>query len=698
MGLEKASIPIAAFSWLLSATLAITAIAFSLSTRATSVNGLSVPSPAQAIIISAGALSFATVGGLILILRPNRIGWFMAVAGVTFLVADDWAVQYLGYSVANHRGLPALEWAGWLNAWVWIPNFSILLIALPLLFPNGRLPSHRWRPIAAASIGLVIVMSAFAALSPDFVHYDRIGLHNPLAGGISALSMTRVGWLILGYPLLVACAVAAAVSLVIRYRDADAVVKQQLKWVTLSVVLIAIAIPISAFKEPFVLAYAPQIALLTLPPAIGIAVFRYRLYDVDLVVSRTLVYGAVAALLTAIYLLIVVGIGALVGGTAQHNLLLSVVATALVALVFQPVRERTQRLANRLVYGRRSSPYEVLAQLSDEVGRSVATDLLLVGIARACIEGTGAASAEVWLRQGPSMTMAAAWPSATTGPTSVPVAVDAGDLSALGADRVLPVRQGSNLAGALAIHLRPGHGLRPLEEKVLGDVAQQAALVFSNLDLSTELRRRLEELQSSRQRLVQAQDQERRRLERNLHDGAQQHLVALKVQARLLKATIDRDPARAKSLADELAATAGDALDELRDLARGIYPPLLAESGLARALEAQSARATVPVTIDADGVGRHQPEIEAAVYFSCLEALQNVQKYAEARAVSVLLRMSGGRLMFQVRDNGKGFDPATTKRGAGLQNIQDRLDALGGGIEIRSSPGEGTLVSGWLPV
>ena len=696
MSRQRASFSAALALWLLSAGLALSAVWFSLSTAAPSIHGLSIPSPAQAIIISAGALSFATVGGLILIRRPNRIGWFMAVAGVTFLIADDWGVQYLGYAISNRLNLPGVAWAGWLNAWVWIPNFSILLIALPLLFPDGRLPSRRWRPVAALSVVLVTLMSAFAALSPDFVHYARAGLRNPLGGGVGALSMSHAGWAVLGYPLLVGCAIAAAASLVTRYRHAGAIVREQLKWVTLSVVLIAISLPISSFKQPFVLAYAPQIALLTLPPAIGIAIFRYRLYDVDLVVNRTLVYGTLAVFLTGAYVIVVIGIGSLVGGTAQHNLLLSVIATALVAVVFQPVRARTQELANRLVFGHRSSPYEVLARLSDEVGRSLAPDRVLEGIARACTQGSGAKSAEVWLRNGPMMRLAAAWPAGTAGPASV--RVDGAGLPSIDADHVLPVRQGAQVAGALAIHLRPGHSLRPIEEKVLGDVAQQAALVLSNLDLSTELKRRLEELRSSRQRLVQAQDQERRRLERNLHDGAQQQLVAVKVKAGVLKAVIEGDPGRAKSLADDLSAMAGDALDQLRDLARGIYPPLLAERGLATALEAQAAKATLPVTVHTEAIDRHPPEVEAAVYFFCLEALQNVQKYAAASYASVSIKEAGNRLLVDVRDDGKGFDPDRTTRGAGLQNMEDRFDALGGQLEIDSSPGRGTHLSGWLPL
>jgi signal transduction histidine kinase len=207
---------------------------------------------------------------------------------------------------------------------------------------------------------------------------------------------------------------------------------------------------------------------------------------------------------------------------------------------------------------------------------------------------------------------------------------------------------------------------------------------------------RLEELRASRQRLVTAQDQERRRLERNLHDGAQQHLVALKVKLGLAEMLVRRDPARAKQTLDELKSDADEALETLRDLARGIYPPLLADKGLRVALESQARKTTVPVKVEADTVGRYPQDVEAAVYFCVLEALQNIQKYAHASQVVIRVREGDGIVSFEVDDNGQGFDPAGVKRGAGLTNMEDRLDALGGALQVTSSPGHGTTVQGSL--
>jgi len=203
----------------------------------------------------------------------------------------------------------------------------------------------------------------------------------------------------------------------------------------------------------------------------------------------------------------------------------------------------------------------------------------------------------------------------------------------------------------------------------------------------------LDELRASRRRLVEAQDEERRKIERNLHDGAQQQLVALSVQLGLLERVAD-DPELVRSMTGQIREALGDALDDLRDLARGIYPPLLADKGLAAAIEAQARKGAVPTTVTTDGIGRFPQDIEAAVYFCMLEALQNVAKYADASSATVAMRHDDGMLEFRVQDDGRGFDPANTARGSGLQGMVDRLDAIGGTITVESRPGGGTVVLG----
>ncbi|TMK96815.1 MAG: GAF domain-containing sensor histidine kinase [Actinobacteria bacterium] len=261
-----------------------------------------------------------------------------------------------------------------------------------------------------------------------------------------------------------------------------------------------------------------------------------------------------------------------------------------------------------------------------------------------------------------------------------PVPLGNGELPTLpGADRAFPVRHQGELLGALTVAMPANEPLSPAGEKLIGDLASQAGLVLRNVRL-------IEELRASRQRLVAAQDEERRRLERNIHDGAQQQLVALGIQLGLAQRLAAKDAPSVAELLAKLQAQSTDALDNLRDLARGIYPPLLADQGLAVALSAQARKAAVPVEVEADGVGRYPQDAEAAVYFCTLEALQNVAKYAAATKVTVRLQPDADGLAFEVTDDGKGFDAEHTPLGSGLQNMADRLAALSGTLEVRSQP------------
>jgi signal transduction histidine kinase len=232
---------------------------------------------------------------------------------------------------------------------------------------------------------------------------------------------------------------------------------------------------------------------------------------------------------------------------------------------------------------------------------------------------------------------------------------------------------------------------------LVDSVCAAAGLTLDNERLAAELRARLVELQASRARLVETADTERRRIERNLHDGAQQQLVALRISLGLARQLVTSAPGEAADLIAQTEQQAAGALEELRELARGIYPPLLADLGLRAALEAQARKAAIPVAVAAPDLGRYPQKIEAAVYFCVLEALQNVAKYAQASAVHVTLRPDGQWLAFTVEDDGQGFDPATTPRGTGLQGISDRLGALGGTADVTSAPGNGTRVTGRVP-
>jgi signal transduction histidine kinase len=265
------------------------------------------------------------------------------------------------------------------------------------------------------------------------------------------------------------------------------------------------------------------------------------------------------------------------------------------------------------------------------------------------------------------------------------------------ATRAVAVRHGDELLGAITLHKPRNEPVSATEDKLLEHLASQAGLVLRNVRLTAELQARIDDLRASRRRLVQAQDTERHRIERNLHDGAQQQLVALNVQLTLLEDAAD-EPGEVREITGELRAGLRAALDDLRALARGIYPPLLADQGLSAALHAQAGKAPLPVEIEADGIGRYPREAEAAAYFCILEALQNVAKYAQASRATIALSCPDGHLGFTVTDDGDGFDPAKATHGTGLQGMADRLAAVGGTLRVDAAPGSGTTVNGTLPV
>jgi signal transduction histidine kinase len=331
----------------------------------------------------------------------------------------------------------------------------------------------------------------------------------------------------------------------------------------------------------------------------------------------------------------------------------------------------------------------VLSDFARRIGGAYASEDVLPQMAQIVAAGTGAERVVVWLRVGGKLQPEA---SSDGGPHPAPVSVDGQAMPPLpGADVSVPVIYQGELLGAISIRMPRGEPLRPAGEQLVADVASQAGLALSNAGL-------VEDLRASRQRLVAAQDEERRRLERNLHDGAQQDLVALAIKIRLAGAAADEDPAQAKEIIGELQADTAAALENLRDLARGIYPPLLADLGLVAALNAQARKSPVPVAVEADGVGRLPQDTEAAVYFCCLEALQNIAKYARATQASIRLQAEDAALCFTVSDDGAGYDARRTVMGSGQRNMADRLAALDGRLEVRSAPGQGTVVTARVPL
>jgi signal transduction histidine kinase len=603
------------------------------------------------------AVVYATLGALIVRRAGNLIGWMLLGVGAVAAIMPL-ASAYAVLGLTHPGTLPAPDLAGLLAEWCFVPNFAALGFVL-MLFPSGRLPSPRWRPFAGLGLlATALAMVGFVVV-PRMVRLPAPGgtsLTFPNPFGIKSIgpvpSTVLIGTLnslsVLGTVLLA----AAFVSLVVRYRSGGREVRQQIKWITLAAVavaicqtaaLLAIAATGSESNPVTITAYIviPVIALFGIPAIITLAILKHGLYQIDVIINRTVQYGLLSAVLTAVYAGIVIGIGTLAGYSGGP--VLTVAAAVVVALLFQPVRQRARLLANRLVYGERATPYQVLADFAEDMAGQLDFGTALDRMASILAGATGADRVEVWIRVGPELRPQVAWPRGTALPAAVPLPGDA-ELPAFGlATRAIAVRHGDELLGALTVQKPRNEPVSAAEDKLLAHLASQAGLVLRNVRLTAELQATIDDLRASRRRLVRAQDEERQRIERNLHDGAQQQLVALTVQLSLLEDSAG-DSGEVRQLIRQLRAGLRAAVDDLRALARGIYPPLLADQGLGAAIRAQAGRAPLPVRVEADGIGRYRRDAEATAYFCILEALQNVAKYARASSAKVTLSCPDGHL------------------------------------------------------
>jgi signal transduction histidine kinase len=655
------------------------------------------------------AVLYATLGALVVRRAGNVIGWLLLAEGAALAIVAS-ASAYAVLGITQPGTLPAPELVGLLAEWSVVPVFVVLGFML-LLFPSGTLPSPRWRLFSGLALLATALALAGFVVQPRMIALpapggDSLMVANPL--GISSLGPV-LSTVLIGTPdaaggLLTVLLAAAIVSLAVRFRTGGREVRQQIKWLMLAVAgaafgqvaaLLATAATGTGANIVTTVAYAvvPAIALFGIPALITVAILKHGLYQIDVIINRAIRYALLSAALTAIYVGIVVGIGTLAGYAGGP--LLTAAAALAIAVLFQPLRRRAQVLANRIVYGQRATPYQVLSDFAQDMAGQLDADVALDRMASVLAGATGAVRAEVWVRIGPQLRPMATWPRGSAQRAAVPLADD-GELPVLDSTRAIAVRHTGELLGAITLDKPRNEPVSAVEDKLLEHLASQAALVLRNVRLTAELQATIEDLRASRRRLVQAQDEERHRIERNLHDGAQQQLVALTIQISLLEDDAG-DPAGVLKMAGELRSGLHAALDDLRALARGIYPPLLADQGLVPALKAQASKAPLPVLIEADGIGRYPRDAEAAVYFCILEALQNVAKYSHASRATVAVSCPDSHLEFSITDDGAGFEPANVTHGTGLQGMTDRLAAVGGSLRILSQTGHGTTVSGTLP-
>ncbi len=651
-----------------------------------SLDGVFGGDPLSNVLALLGIACYAAIGGLITWRQPrNACGWLLLLigGGLALALFTDALKTF-----AMRDGYVTLaSWAAWANALFFFSTVLPGIVLYLLVFPTGRPPSPRWRPVAIA----VVALSVVGTLGSVLQSFDVGDPENPTAvASLGPVVEPLLAAILFGF---VAMAVLAVVSVVIRSRRAGGPERQQLRWLVVVAVLSAVllvgaiafgALGIDRIGDP--LGFALIWMLSTgLPISAGIALLKHRLYGIEVVANRAIVYGSLAATITTIYAVIVAGVGTAVGRGDRPNVFAAVAATAVAAIAFQPVHRRAQRFADRIVYGDRASPYELLATFTERLDDASLHEIL-PRMTTLIAQGTGADRVRVWLRDDTELHAVAAWPTAGALPS--PVRLDGTGIPDLG-DRAFAVRHGGDLLGAITVGMPPQEPMTQATERLLVDLSAQAGLVLRNVAL-------VEELQRSRQRLVTSEDEARRRLERDLHDGAQQRLVALSLDLRMAR---DRAGAggdvelttRLDGAEQELKRS----LAELRELARGIHPAILTQNGLGAALRSLAERSAVPVELRSAPEGRFSPEVEATVYFIVSEALANVAKHAEASRAWIAVQDGGGRLAIEVGDDGVGG--AAMNGGSGLRGLADRAEAVGGRIDVRSEPGAGSTVLAEIP-
>ncbi len=602
-----------------------------------------------------------------------------------------------------------------------------------------------------ADLAVDLVLRLSAALLPAIAMHLLFGLadgrltttgrRNAVVAGYVVAVVTGLALLadrstLVAWPLVILWVLALAAGLYAsheRYLTAGAVDRRRMQWFGWGLAVAAEAgLVVAALR---VLTgwpdQVPAIALaLTglLPIALIVGTYPKMVARVDILLTHTVAIAGLTALVVAIYVVVVLGLGRSPTDDERALLLLSMAAAGLAAVLYLPARRWLTERANRLVYGEREAPDATLRTFGHHLTRALPMDELLLQLAESLRKSMALVSSEVWTGQDGHYELAAGVPHRQPpplliGPKELPVVARAGvsggtwlDIwlpAIVGPDgsavmRVAPVAHAGELLGLIVLRRRPeSDPFTEAEDQALSDLARQFALAIHNMQLDTalqasldELRVRNEELQQSRARIVAAGDAERRKLERNLHDGAQQHLVALAIKLRLAGDEVDDHPDDAKAMIDEIKGNVQEAIQELRSLAHGIFPPLLVSSGLGDALHSAASRAALPTTVDAVSVGRYSAEMEAAVYFCVLEALQNAGKHAgDGAVIDVRVWEEGGSLRFEVTDDGAGFVVNPVAQGGhGFVNMTDRLGAFGGRLEVRSEVGAGTTISGTLPL
>ena len=655
------------------------------------------PTPRAVVVLFACCFALSASVGAVIVRRADNhpVGVLVMLAGTAYavgLAAEGYAKLRAGGGQLDL----GTALASWLELTAWRAAAVLLALALAL-FPERRPSSWFSRSLVVLLVLDGVAVVAVTAFTPG-----------PLGAGTYQDNPFGIAWLdadAVGGPaetlswVLTALAVA---SVVVRYLRAPAGARRQLRWPALAaaILLIGLVIALLGFAGGIVLQLVPfLLSVVGLPIAMAAAILSDHLFDIDVIVNRLVVYLLLAATITAVYVGVVLTVQLLFLGSEPPTSLITVAALVLVSLIALPARDRLQLLADRIVFGRRSTPYHALATFAEMSAGAWSVQDTAPRLAGLLADATGASTAVVYVRADDQLLPVSREPGPPSGLAPVELAALDATLGAF--DLATRVERRGELLGAMAITLPPGRPVRPAERRLIRQLAAQAALVFETLRLTAELSRHADalaaqaaELRRSRLRLVRAQDAERSRIGRDLHDGSQQHLVAIIAKAGLARSQLTRDAGLADGTLVELQHDTKAALIEIRELVHGIFPPILADRGLVVAVQQRSVRLPIPVRVEsaADDVGRRfEPSMESAAWFVISEALTNAVKHSRAAQVVVRFRI-GSNLDVEIADDGIGVQRGTG--GSGLTGMSDRVAALGGDFSVENGSSAGAVASG----
>ncbi|MDR0358205.1 MAG: GAF domain-containing sensor histidine kinase [bacterium] len=626
------------------------------------------------------------VGALLAARRPdNAVGFVLLLGGLlgALLIL---LTHFANYALLAGGGVPGGVWALLGQQLLWPAVYFLLFSLLPLLFPDGHFLSHRWRRLAFGLALLTLVPIVVGPLLTQQQVGSRtvlnpIGVFDP-----APLTPLQVAWTL----LFALGMLAALASLLLRYRSSGVERRHQIRWVAAAVGLTLVVLAVQQLSQVLAPAAALPwwtflIPLAGVPVSIGIAILRHRLFDIDLAIRRSLVFGILWLAIVLAYSGLTAALGLAAGQALSVQA--AVVVTILATILFQPVRRRLERLADRLAYGRRAEAYELLRDFGAATERTLDVTEIGPRLAGAARDGMGARWAQVVVGEGSVL----GFSGEIDGPPAL----------------VVPIVRAEEEIGAIECGPKVDGRYTGRDGEVLATLARQAALAIQNAGLTAELVRRVtamdeqsRELAASRSRIVQTQEAERRRIERDLHDGVQQQLVSLIAHLRLARNRVRTDAAAADAALEYVQGQALHTLKELRQLVKGIHPAVLSDGGIVRAIDASAAQSPLEITVEVDervAASRYPPEVEGALYFVISEALANVMKHAGDPRACVGLQQRNGTVVLTVSDQGRGFRPEAAN-GSGLRGLRDRLSALGGELEVRSQAGCGTRITARLPV